>query len=1502
MFYPDGTRMIYGAVNGCLLPTSMIGANGGVIAMSYRDYCEGNCQQVFRHRTALNAVRDTKGRYVTFHYYGDAGNEYPADAASGHPAGELAAIKAPDTTGVQQEVIRVEYQPITLKYDFDPGLAVDAPAYNTQIQVVRRISYPQTGKGFLFLDYSSYGMPRKISSRMGMKGAGGITDGVEIAYTTYDYTTIAIDPNDLPYNRNQGAAHLSDFPQFTARKEWWLDKTGADGTPAPAPTTYVYSRTTDGSKETTTIEYSDKNCKEVTTIETDSSQLSFGKVISVERKKSEPEEVLSRQVFTYTNGQDGEAEIEKIETFDEAGQGRLVKFGYGRYGRVIDQYEYGYKQGADYQARRRTHFDYIDAQNYVDERFLRLVRGVSVYDAKNNNDDVDDVLKAKTVTTYDGYTDPAVGEIENYGLTSDQYPPNHDATYDQTKTLRGNATAVKTFSQFTPAEVSTTRHVKYDIFGNVVEAEVSCCVKKSFSFSEQTAYSEPESVRSGGDTGLSLQTTYHYNYFTGLLDEERNPDGVRIIYDYDEALRLKSVTNRNTGAMTETHFDQDGVGNDLLSYISKTSYDDQGTPKVITGRQWFDGAGRVIRAGTGTGGAPNSYDATATVYDGWGRVTKQSNPYSGDANGNGSPQFWTINTYDQLSRVKIVTLPGADNQTIQTDYHGATTTSGATVEVTDTVGRKRKSEVDGLGRLVKVTEQNPANGALEWETSYSYDVLNNLTQTYQGGQTRTFEYDAKSRLKTETTPEAGTTTYDYWDFDAVKTRTDARNVVTTYTYGDLNLLTKVHYDTASAPGVIALEDMNIGYKQSSPGMAVKIDTVKYGDGTMWSESYGYDSFGRMQSRTRWIDGIRYPSQYEYNPVNQMTAMTYPSGKHVKVGHDNRGRLADLKKVDDSGATLETYLSGINYRVDGLISSQNLGDSTTESFEYSDDWLQLTKQKVMKGGSTLLDLSYGYGALAGQMGNGSKAGNSGQLVTVTGTINGQNRNQTFTYDNVRRLMTATGLSTQGAWARRHDYDRYGNLTKVWDAVSGGNSLLNTLIAQANGMTTNRIASVNGTTFNYDASGNLTGDGARTYIYDAKNRLVSVSGPSSESYGYDASNHRVKKVVGGVVTHYIWEGDQVIAEYERGGGSTQATGTRYYHQDRLSTRLITDGAGNVKGATDHLPFGEEIGFTGESEKHKFTTYERDGALDYAVNRHYASHLGRFNQVDPLGMGASSLTDPQSLNLYSYVQNDPVNFVDRTGLLMSLFPWDEGWGFGGGGGGGWGFGGGGGGGWGFGGGGGDGWIEVWRDGQLCEIRSPFTDIYADLNCSGGGGGGISRGEPKGGGGGGPQKKKPAKPKPEKAKLDLKRLHECILNLFLASLDDSSLKLTQPGEVGSATVRVSILGESTNVTVTNDATSYNSRQLGEISALPGEKAEPIVGVTFPGYPDYTFTGSDQRGIVVQASQIHELGNGLSHILGIRPSDREHSPSNDPDAGSVLERCVFGGEVSVDGYVTKKP
>ncbi|MGE0104126.1 MAG: RHS repeat-associated core domain-containing protein [Blastocatellales bacterium] len=65
-------------------------------------------------------------------------------------------------------------------------------------------------------------------------------------------------------------------------------------------------------------------------------------------------------------------------------------------------------------------------------------------------------------------------------------------------------------------------------------------------------------------------------------------------------------------------------------------------------------------------------------------------------------------------------------------------------------------------------------------------------------------------------------------------------------------------------------------------------------------------------------------------------------------------------------------------------------------------------------------------------------------------------------------------------------------------------------------------------------------------------------------------------------------------------------------------------------------------------KFTGYERDATgLDFANARTYASERGRFLQPDKLGLGAAEANRPQSFNRYTYTGNDPINFVDRTGL---------------------------------------------------------------------------------------------------------------------------------------------------------------------------------------------------------------------------------------------------------------
>jgi RHS repeat-associated protein len=74
----------------------------------------------------------------------------------------------------------------------------------------------------------------------------------------------------------------------------------------------------------------------------------------------------------------------------------------------------------------------------------------------------------------------------------------------------------------------------------------------------------------------------------------------------------------------------------------------------------------------------------------------------------------------------------------------------------------------------------------------------------------------------------------------------------------------------------------------------------------------------------------------------------------------------------------------------------------------------------------------------------------------------------------------------------------------------------------------------------------------------------------------------------------------------------------------------------------------GYAGDSVRQQFTGYERDDEinLDYAQARYYSNIQGRFTGVDPENAGAM-LTDPQSWNGYSYASNNPLRFVDPSGL---------------------------------------------------------------------------------------------------------------------------------------------------------------------------------------------------------------------------------------------------------------
>jgi RHS repeat-associated protein len=114
------------------------------------------------------------------------------------------------------------------------------------------------------------------------------------------------------------------------------------------------------------------------------------------------------------------------------------------------------------------------------------------------------------------------------------------------------------------------------------------------------------------------------------------------------------------------------------------------------------------------------------------------------------------------------------------------------------------------------------------------------------------------------------------------------------------------------------------------------------------------------------------------------------------------------------------------------------------------------------------------------------------------------------------------------------------------------------------------------------------------------------------------------------------------------------TEYYHLDALgSVRAVTDGAGQAR-RHDFLPFGEEYQApSGAPDRMLFTGQARDfeSALDYFGARYYRADLGRFTTIDPLMTVGENVVDAQRWNRYTYVGNNPLRFVDPTGMKAQV-----------------------------------------------------------------------------------------------------------------------------------------------------------------------------------------------------------------------------------------------------------
>jgi len=711
----------------------------------------------------------------------------------------------------------------------------------------------------------------------------------------------------------------------------------------------------------------------------------------------------------------------------------------------------------------------------------------------------------------------------------------------------------------------------------------------------------------GNTTTFTYDSTYTYPY------RATNALGHTATTVYDTGLgKVVSSTDANNN---ETKYTYDALGRttkvtgplDTASKYGTISYEYQncgdanlrivtykteehGTDKYIKSEVCLDGLERVRKSWRD--GADGKTIIKEIVYDAAGRVKKKSQPYF-----NGDTVHWITFDHDVLGRVVKTNRP--DSTSLTTDYDLRTTT------YTDGNGNWKTEVKDVYGRLTRVSESN--NKSLYAITNYEYDAIGNLIKTTdaQSNET-TITYDTLGRKLSMNDPDMGEWSYTYDANGNVITQTDSKGKKTTFIYDALNRMTKKDFPTET--------DVTYSYDETfSNNQKGKLTTMADASGTT---KYYYDALGRNLKAVKTIDGTEYKTETTYDALNRKKSLTYPDAFVLNYTYSKSGGVAT---VADSTTTYATF---DDYNAFNQPTEIEYGNGVTTYYTFdSKTSLPDSITTETSDGTDILDLEYEYDA-------------NDNITAIDDNID-SDYSMTYKYDGLNRLTYANSETTGEL---NYSYDTIGNIKKKRDVKFLYESSRPHAVTQTIG-------------------GNLSPE--RLFIYNELNKPSSIKYNGKDTdYIYSgvwSSHNRAEKESDNSTTVYIGR------IYEKSGSSISKfifannkriavktpTDTYYYHQDHQeSTRVVTNSSGAKVEEIHYYPYGEAISDTGTvSVKHKFTSQEFDketGLYNYGA-RLYDPVLARFTTPDPL---VPDPTNPQALNRFTYVLNNPLKYLDPSG----------------------------------------------------------------------------------------------------------------------------------------------------------------------------------------------------------------------------------------------------------------